>query len=87
MKKLTKPIRPNEAKEIGDKLKIDWKKCKLSQFIKGLNVELEHGSHDKKTDVTHDDPIKTAKIVLAHLKEREDYYTQLKKVESKTLKN
>ena len=70
-----------DAKAIGDKLKVNWKKVPLSQFKQGLKVELEHGTRDKKTDVTHNDPIKTGKIVLAHLNERPDYYTMLKKVE------
>jgi len=46
-----------------------------------MKVELEHGKKSKKTDVTHNDPLKTAKIVLAHLNEKKDYYTRLKKVE------
>lgn len=70
-----------DAKSIGDKLKIDWKKIPLSQFKKGLQVELEHGSRNKKTNVTNNDPIKTGKIALAHLMERPDYYSKLKKVE------
>lgn len=72
-----------DAKKIGDTLKIDWKKIPLAQFRKGLNVELEHGTKNKKTDVTHNDPIKTGKIALAHLMERPDYYERLEKVEKK----
>ena len=34
-----------------------------------MDVEFEHGSHDPQTDVTHDDPIVTGKIALAHMKE------------------
>ena len=34
-----------------------------------------------KTDVTHDDPITTGKIALAHLNEFPDYYTRLAKME------
>jgi hypothetical protein len=71
------------AKEIGNKLKIDWNKITLSQFRKGLAVELEHGTRDKKTDVTHNDPIKTGKIALAHLKEDPTYYTKLSIMEKK----
>ena len=71
------------AKQIGDKLNVDWKKIPLSQFRRGLSVELEHGTRDKKTDVTHDDPIKTGKIVLAHLKEDPHYYTKLSMIEKK----
>lgn len=76
-------MRKFNAKEIGDKLKIDWKKISLAQFRKGLSVELEHGTKNKKTDVTHNDPVKTGKIALAHLMERPDYYDRLEKVEKK----
>jgi hypothetical protein len=49
----------------------------LEEFRIGLNVELEHGSRSAETDVTHDDPLATAKIALAHLREIPDYYTRL----------
>ena len=48
----------------------------------GLEVELEHGAHDAETDVTHDDPILTARIAWAHLKELPDYYTRLAVMEA-----
>ena len=44
--------------------------------------KFEHGSHDPQTDVTHDDPIITGKIALAHLKEFPDYYERLERMES-----
>lgn len=71
------------AKDIGNKLGIDWKKIPLQQFKMGLKVELEHGSKDKQTDVTHNNAVKTGKIAWAHLKEDPKYYTKLKKVEKK----
>jgi hypothetical protein len=43
----------------------------------GLEVELEHGLHNPTTDVTHNDPVMTGKIALAHLNEFPDYYTRL----------
>lgn len=46
------------------------------EFMEGLNVELEHGSADPETNVTHDDPIATGKIALAHLKEVNLYYDE-----------
>lgn len=53
-------------------------KYSYEQFAKGMKVELEHGSKlGNKTNVTHNDPIKTAKIVLAHLKEDGQYYDKL----------
>jgi hypothetical protein len=70
-----------EAKIIGEKLGIDWSKFDVEQFRKGMDVELEHGQHDPKTNVTNDDPLTTGKIALAHLNEFPDYYTRLEKME------
>jgi len=70
-----------QAREIGEKLGIDWSRFDLEQFRMGLDVELEHGLHDPSTDVTRDDPILTGKIALAHLNEFADYYTRLEKME------
>uniref|UniRef100_I2Q6L5 Uncharacterized protein n=1 Tax=Desulfovibrio sp. U5L TaxID=596152 RepID=I2Q6L5_9BACT len=70
-----------QAREIGDKLGIDWSRFNVEQFSMGLNVELEHGQIDPSTDVTGNDPILTGKIALAHLNEFADYYTRLKKME------
>jgi uncharacterized protein DUF5661 len=47
----------------------------------GMDVELEHGHRDPRTDVTHDDPVTTAKIAWAHLNEMSDYYVRLEKME------
>jgi hypothetical protein len=77
-----KQFSPEEAKQIGDQIGIDWSQYDLQEFIKGLSVELEHGAHDPQTNVTNDDPIVTGKIALAHLKEIKDYYTRLDKMES-----
>lgn len=75
-----------EARGIGTKLGVDWSKFDIEQFTKGINVELEHGSHDPETNVTNDDPITTGKIALAHLKEFPDYYTRLEKLEEEAKK-
>lgn len=69
------------AKEIGEKLGIDWSKFDVEQFRMGMDVELEHGTVDPNTNVTNDDPLMTGKIALAHLTEFPDYYTRLKKME------
>jgi Protein of unknown function (DUF5661) len=53
----------------------------VDEFRAGMNVELEHGLHDPATNVTGDDPVVTAKIALAHLKEFPDYYTRLERME------
>jgi len=70
-----------EAKKIGDEIGIDWNKVQIEEFAQGLHVELEHGLHDSETNVTNNDLITTGKIAWAHLKEFDDYYTRLKKME------
>ncbi len=70
-----------EAKEIGEKLGIKWDRFDVEQFKMGLDVELEHGSREKDTNVTNDDPSTTGKIALAHLNEFPDYYDRLEKLE------
>ena len=70
-----------DARKIGNALKIDWKEVSLDQFTMGLNVELEHGSKDKETNVTDNDGKLTGEIAWAHLKEFPDYYTRLAKME------
>ena len=72
----------NDAKRIGDSLGVDWTKFDVEQFRMGLDVELEHGSHELSTNVTNDDELTTGKIALAHLNEFPDYYTRLQKMES-----
>lgn len=70
-----------EARKIGDDLGIDWAQIDFEQFRMGLEVELEHGSTDPRTNVTNNDPVLTGKIAWAHLNELPDYYTRLKKLE------
>ena len=70
-----------EAKEIGERLGIDWSKFNIEQYKIGLDVELEHGLVDPQTNVTNDDQIVTGKIALAHLNEFPDYYTRLDEME------
>ncbi len=76
-----KPFTAKEAKEIGEKLGIKWDKFDVEQFRAGLDVELEHGTRDPKTNVTNDNALMTGKIALAHLNEFPDYYTRLEKME------
>jgi hypothetical protein len=74
----------DEARTIGTQLGIDWATAPfdIEQFRAGMNVELEHGLRDPKTNVTDDDPVVTGKIALAHLNELPDYYTRLERMES-----
>lgn len=73
----------DEAKKIGDSIGVEWGKVDLEQFRMGLAVELEHGCLDPQTNITCDNLDLTGKIALIHLKEVSDYYSRLKKVESK----
>lgn len=59
-----------DAKRIYDKMGYDFD---FNEFLLGMNVELEH------QDITKGNIVKTAKIAAAHLKEKPNYYTLLKK--------
>lgn len=73
----------DEARRIGEEIGIDWGSAPfdVEQFRMGMDVELEHGRHDPRTNVTDDDPVRTGKIALAHLNEFADYYTRLERME------
>ena len=47
----------DKDKQIGETLGIDWSMFDVEQFRMGLEVELEHGRIDPKTNVTNDDPL------------------------------
>ena len=78
-----KTFSADEARRIGEEIGIEWDSAPfdVEQFRMGLRVELEHGRHDSRTNVTDDDPIMTGKIALAHLNEFPDYYTRLDQME------
>ena len=80
---LAVPFSAEDARRIGEQIGIDWTRAPfdVDQFRRGMDVELEHGSHDPATDVTGNDPVITGKIALAHLNEFADYYTRLEKME------
>lgn len=59
------------CKQVGDKLGANWKEIDLDEFCDGMLHEEEH------KDVTGGSAEKTAKIVLAHLKENPKYYSKL----------
>ena len=56
-----------DATYIANKLGILFDKFTVEDFLTGLNIELEHGTVNLKTNVTNNDLEKTAKIALAHL--------------------
>lgn len=69
-----------QAKKLGDKLGVNWKKIDLEQFRMGCDVEREH------RPTVGNKPLKFAAIARDHLKENsysnKTYYTKLKKVDS-----
>jgi hypothetical protein len=79
-----KEFTDDEARRYGEDIGIDWNTSPfdVDQFRRGMDVELEHGLRDLRTNVTDDDPHFTAKIALAHLHEFPDYYTRLERMEA-----
>ena len=63
-----------DAIKVAKKLNIDFSKFSIEDFIKGLNIEREHGFVNPITNVTNNDLEITAKIALAHLNEFPNYY-------------
>lgn len=65
-----------QAAECAKALGVDFDSAAftLEDFLAGMNVELEHGTVSNITNLTDDDPVKTAKIALAHLNETPNYY-------------
>jgi len=77
---------PEEAKEIGTAIGIDWDTVDFDEndLAAGMTVELEHGSKlGEEVNITNDDPEATAKITWAHLMEAADYYDLLAEMETK----
>lgn len=54
---------------------IDKKQLKI-----GMNVELEHGTKNRATNITNDNMLTTAKIAIAHLQEDPMYYNKLNRI-------
>ncbi len=79
-----KTFSTEEARRVGEQIGIDWGSAPfdVEQFRAGMDVELEHGTHDPATNVTDDSPVVTGKIALAHLNEFADYYTRLERMEA-----
>lgn len=88
-----KTFSTEEAKAVGERLGFIWEPTEDGNYINqeggfdveqlraGMDIELEHGSVNKITDVTHDDPLLTGKIALGHLVEFPDYYNRLYEME------
>lgn len=74
----------SRVKEIARRAKLDISKFDTHQLLRGFEVEREHDD-DSDVDVVKGSPAKREvqllKIAVAHLREKPDYYTRLKKVE------
>jgi uncharacterized protein involved in exopolysaccharide biosynthesis len=79
-------VSAEQAKQLGDRLGVDWDEVPLEELRRGIEVEYEHGTQDPDTNVTNNDPLITAKIALAHIKEFSDYYERLDKLEAEAKK-
>jgi len=74
----------DEAREVAKTLDVDFEAggFALEDLVKGMEVELEHGTRFPDLDVTGNDLVTTAKIALAHLREFPDYYDRLARMEN-----
>lgn len=63
-------------------LGVKFDKFTPEEFLEGINIELEHGKINEKTNVTNNDLITTAKIALAHLNEFPNYYNPVYGIKS-----
>lgn len=65
-----------DALWVVNELGISLDKFSIKDLVVGLNIELEHGTINKLTNVTNDDLLMTGKIALAHLLEYPNYYNE-----------
>lgn len=83
-RKVTKVI----AKQLAKTLGVNLRQLPITQWQKGIQVEMEHGTKGNPlTDVTHDNLVTTAKIALAHILEIPDYYVRLEAMEEQARKD
>lgn len=66
----------NDAIYAASVLGVTFDQYTIEEFLTGINIELEHGKVNPKTNVTNDNLITTAKIALAHLNEFPNYYNK-----------
>ena len=66
---------PEEAKQVGDDLKVDWNTISLDELTMGMNEEIEHSE-----SLGTSSPITMAMIAIDHLEEDPQYYTKLKQM-------
>lgn len=64
----------NDVYMVASMLNISFDKFTPEELLIGMNIELEHGIINPKTNVTNNNILDTTKIVLAHLNEYPNYY-------------
>jgi hypothetical protein len=74
-------VLPEEAQKILSEVNAEKMNIDPEDFRQGLEVELEHGTRFKDSNVTNNHPLLTGKIVIAHMKESLDYYKYLEVAE------
>jgi hypothetical protein len=70
-------ITQDQARKVGNKLKVNWDKVNIEQLRMGIQAESEH------RNVVGNSMTKWALIALAHLKEIPNYYSRLSVMEHK----
>lgn len=66
----------NDVVKISNKLNLKFNKYSIKDLLTGINIELEHGKINPKTNITNNDLEMTTKIALAHLNEYPNYYNE-----------
>ena len=66
----------NDVYMVASMLNINFDKFTPEELLTGMNIELEHGLIDPKTNVTNNNILDTTKIALAHLNEYPNYYNE-----------
>lgn len=69
-----------DVRKYAESLGVKFDKFTPETLQMGMDVEMEHG-RPGPLNVTNGDGLQTAKIALAHLAERPDYYERLEAVE------
>lgn len=65
-----------DALYVANIIGITFDKFSPDDLLRGMDIELEHGLNNPKTNVTNNNILTTAKIALAHLNEYPNYYNK-----------
>lgn len=79
-------VSKQRIKQVATKLNVNLDIVPVELLQVAVNVELEHGRINPRTNITNNNLLKTMKIALAHLEEYPDYYKRLLDMEKKAEK-